>query len=259
VSFHSLHELNVPQKNCHAHAQQRPIIEERTCIGVNSVLGDKVNKSWNVGLDSWILSDGNYPLFSEGDDVEFALEFYSQDFSHSSSPTISAELLKDGRYRVNAEVVYLDSNLWILDFGILAYSQAIYIGNANGNKNNLSHEGRKLLEFQMKISPGQMISADLYLGIDHFAYFERLCNDPLVPPLIYKWHLDKIEEDCSKLIRNEHGEWVYDKDEPEWKGVSKIDYPLRSHSYLLHCTRSEEPPHRDGQRVEDALTSDEFK
>jgi hypothetical protein len=34
--------------------------------------------SWLVGLDSWIVQDGNYPDFVTGQRTDFALEFASR-------------------------------------------------------------------------------------------------------------------------------------------------------------------------------------
>src|SRR5437870_1903422 len=41
--------------------------------------------TWNIGLASWIIQDGNYPDFSLGDQRRFALEFSATSLSPSLS------------------------------------------------------------------------------------------------------------------------------------------------------------------------------
>lgn len=131
--------------------------------------------SWSVGINQWILSDGNYADFRQGEMRQFALEFYSKDFVHSDSPVKTAELIGKATYRVNALVEYIDKDMWVLDFGIKAYRLR---PDDCGPAYPLPEAGRKEEDFVSSCSVGQAVKCTLYLSIDHYAYMESLCSKP---------------------------------------------------------------------------------
>ena len=209
-----------------------------------------MQNKWNIGFSSWILNDGNYPVFYPEEQVEFACWFYADEFKSSESSSKSANLLGGAQYCVNAEVVYIDSEIFVIDFGILAYTSLV-TENALLPGNDKTGRFRIAYDFQKSLKPGHMISAKLYLGIDYYPYFERHCDNLLVPPMIYKWHLNKIEADFRKLVQLEGRVYGYTEPEPDWQTVDSTYVGGGIVEFLLHCTRSVEPPHRDGQRLRD--------
>jgi hypothetical protein len=78
--------------------------------------------TWTLGLNSWIIQDGNYDDFSTGQEVELAVEYWSEDgLRLSDGPTgRSCRPLKDAHYEVVADVVHSDDGLIVIDFGLLA-------------------------------------------------------------------------------------------------------------------------------------------
>jgi len=63
--------------------------------------------TWNIGLDSWIIQDGNYPDFTAGDERRFALEFAPKKVSLDSSKHVHTEHISGARYRFAGEVLFV--------------------------------------------------------------------------------------------------------------------------------------------------------
>jgi hypothetical protein len=208
---------------------------------MHRALGNAMQKKWNISLASWILEDGNCPTFYSGEEAEFACSFGGKNLAYSASSLKTADLLNENRYRVNAEVVYIDSDIWILDFGIFAYSSCVHPRVLNSAQDPTG-ELQETFKFQQTLKIGQMISADVSLAIDHYMYFEHYCENQLIPPMIYKWHLDAIEGDSRKIVQFDTGFNGLNKPEPEWCAVGSTEES--AWKFLLHCDRSDDPPHR---------------
>ncbi len=142
---------------------------------------------YSIGLDSWIIRDGNYEEFEAGKDYDFAVEFYSKHIEKSEKTEIMCSHLFSGLNRIQAKVVFIGSECWIIDLGFLAYTK---MENKNG--------------FQV----GDFIEMEAYLGIDPFYYFEELNAIKDIPPMIYHWRLNKILLDTTPWItkKNKRGE-----------------------------------------------------
>jgi hypothetical protein len=128
-------------------------------------------REWNVGLSAWVIQDGNYGDFHCHQKAKFALEFYPHDFQRTSATEKMADCIGGSRYRVNAQVVCVLADVWVVDFGLSAFQQA-----------KPPHGTRE----------GDWIAADIDLGIDPFFYFEELAHVQGMPPLIYEWIVREI-------------------------------------------------------------------
>lgn len=135
--------------------------------------------TWTIGLDSWILSDGNYPDFEIGQITDFALEFFPREMARTPSRVTSATPAKPPVHHVEAEVVFAHEEAFVVDFGIKAYCE------------DALPDG---------IHVGDFIQSEIYLGIDKFSYFEYLNKLEGMPPLIYRWRILEISERISPLI-----------------------------------------------------------
>ena len=179
--------------------------------------------SWNIGLSSWIIQDGNYVDFRKNEIREFALEFYFQKFSLSELKSKKVALLQDGPlYEINGEAIYKNDDVCIIDFGLLAYS-------SNSNVQN--------------VKVGDYLTGTIYLGIDYFDYFERLYKINGIPPLIYTWKIEKIFFETTPIIetKDDNGktERVYDKSRYSTKELEKTDAWSEeedSANYILICS-----------------------
>src|SRR5438128_1383902 len=128
---------------------------------------------WNIGLSPWIIADGNYPHFRQGQTAEFALEFYSRQIMPAEIVSTGARLLGGVRYQIAAEVVYTAENVWVVDFGLLAYQEH---RPPNG------------------IEVGASVPAEVSLNIDPFFYMESLFKTPGIPRLVYTWRVNRITQ-----------------------------------------------------------------
>ena len=185
-------------------------------------------REWEIGLSSWIIQDGNYSDFIVGQHAEFALEFYSQTYRKSDLQARSAKGLGAAKYDIIGEVIYLTSEVWVLDFGICAFQES---KPPNG------------------LSVGKFVTTEIYLGIDHFFYFERLYTLPRIPALVYSWKIDSIHQQTAPFLetREPSGQKVLVRDEKKlgYKMIEKTDAwkDDDGHAeYVLSCTRLDVPP-----------------
>jgi hypothetical protein len=183
---------------------------------------------WEVGLSSWIIQDGNYGDFGTGQCADFALEFFSQSFDRADIKTKSARSLGFAKYDVTAKVIYLTPEVWVLDFGLRAFRDS---------------------KPPAGITVGSFVTAEIYLGIDPFFYFEGLHALPGMPPLIYSWKVDSIAQQTAPFIetRDTFGRKVLVRDEKKF-GYRTIDKTNvwkddgGDAEYVLFCSQLDIPP-----------------
>ncbi|MFA6575204.1 MAG: hypothetical protein WCS84_07260, partial [Nocardioides sp.] len=79
--------------------------------------------TWMIGIDSWVIQDGNYPDFVTGQRADFALEFASRSgLRRLDGPQGAAvRWVEDSDYEVTAQIVHDEPNAQVLDFGLLVY------------------------------------------------------------------------------------------------------------------------------------------
>ena len=140
----------------------------------------------HVGIDSWIIQDGNYPDYRVGEASSFALEFYPQSLRASHERSLRRERLFGSHYRITGKVVFVAKQVWVIDFGFLAFQNQAPPRVA---------------------SKGQWIHADIYLGIDPIFYFESLYSLPGMPSLKYEFRVREIQLETTPRLtsRDEHG------------------------------------------------------
>jgi hypothetical protein len=178
--------------------------------------------SWLVGLDSWIVQDGNYPDFVTGQRTDFALEFASRsglrllDGAHEAS----VRWIEGSRYEVTAQIVHDEPNAQVLDFGILAYH---FIGIEDP-----THQPRI----------GAWVTGELNLSVDPFFYFDQLAHAEGFPALIYTWTVQEILQKvggeplhigADRAHADTSQDFVRIEKTDVWGDVSTLP------SYLLRC------------------------
>ena len=176
-----------------------------------------------IGLDSWIIQDGNYGDFHVGEEACFALEFYAHRISPTTALTQQMTRRIGCRYCCHARYVFVDQQVCVLDFGLLAYC-----------------EGHPLADDRTN----DWIETDIYLGIDPFSYKERLCNIPGMPPLLYDWRVERIWLETTPWLesRNERRGNIRTRDEAReaFREVTRSDAWNDDDGYahyILECNR----------------------
>lgn len=181
-----------------------------------------------VGLESWIIQDGNYEDFSRGDRTEFALEFYAPQGFDVAASAGKTSLISSGAatYKCSGQVLYAGDRWWVIDAGLLMFSK--------GNP-------------PFYIQQGAWINGNIYVGIDPFFYFETLCRDCEGPALIYEWEIEKIEIQTAPLIYDGPKRRIRDPERLGWREIAKTNAwedDEGSAEYLLHCKRLSMSPRR---------------
>jgi hypothetical protein len=184
--------------------------------------------TWNIGMDSWIIQDGNYPDFATGDECRFALEFSPKRLSRSVSKQVRAEHLAGGRHTFVGDVVFISDEAWVIDFGLRAYTEG--------------HAPRS-------IELGMRVEGELYLGLDPFTYKDALCHLRGMPPLSHGFRIEGILLETTPWIAGYIGATrTLNRDESKesFVPVSKTDAWLdddKNAHYVLQCMLlSSKPP-----------------
>lgn len=147
-----------------------------------------------IGLNSWIVQDGNYRDFRVGQAACFALKFFPHALHAADLESPKCEHLWGSRYRVCAKVVYTAYPVWVIDFGFKAYE--------NHSPPEIAAKGR-------------WIEGEIYVGIDPFFYFEDLHAIPGIPELRYEVLIKGIELETTARIesKNDRGQITLTRDE----------------------------------------------
>jgi hypothetical protein len=188
--------------------------------------------TWTLGLDSWIIQDGNYGEFSTGQVAELAVEYWAEDgLRQSDTPTAHrSEALIDATYDIDADVVFNNDRVTVIDLGLSAYRE-----------NHGTGEG--------SFPTGTTVHGQVSLGVDPFFYFERLSKVPELPPLIYTWTITRIRCQTAPFKQADAAGKGLVRDESQW-GWAEISRTDAWHddggraTYLLDCELQPVAPKR---------------
>lgn len=180
-----------------------------------------------VGLDAWIIQDGNYGDFLQGRTYAFALEFWPTKplvvrHPNAIDAPVSTSWLHGSTYAVKGKVSFVGAGWWVLDVGIPMY-----------------------LDHQDPPGPrGAPVRGEIYIGIDHFAYFEAHSRQPDAPALIHDWRIEAIELDTAPWVETRPRHFERDRSRQGWESVRQTEAWSdggRS-AYVLTCSRLSDEP-----------------
>jgi hypothetical protein len=203
-----------------------------------------VDRDWWIGLDSWVLQDGNYTDFVTGDRRQFALEFgYRRDRRlRRTLPPVSSSLRYTGQgdtYEVSGQLIRASAEPhgdgFVLDFGLLAYSNWMVLDDLEPP------------------AAGDWLSGEIHLSVDPFFYMDELAGLPGMPALIYTWTVAEIELDTTPLMRVEYGHPLYvgpdegprrmrDPERESWRTIERTRMWDYDGSYRLRCRLCDAEP-----------------
>jgi len=138
---------------------------------------------------------------------------------------------RDHSYSVSGRLVFASDGVWVIDCGVLAYSE-------------------RKSEIGSGCKVGDFVRGDLKFGIDPFFYLEQYCKIPRIPPLIYEWQVNSIEQDTTPYILTNDGRmYIRDESQRSCKAVSGTDknliIPDQGPEFVLYCSRlGTEPKHK---------------
>jgi hypothetical protein len=177
-----------------------------------------------VYLSRWIISDGNYGDCFVGERREFALEFWaSSPLSRSTENVVSVRPQSDHSYNVSSRLEFASDKVWVIDCGVLAYTE---------------REG----EVEDGCKVGDFVRGDLRFGVDPFFYFERHHKIPGIPPLIYEWQVNSIEQDTTPYILSNDGRtYIRNESQRSHQSVrgtaTSLIEPARCPEFVLFCSQ----------------------
>lgn len=173
-----------------------------------------------VGLDSWVIQDGNYGDFTQATNASFALEFCPvvplPKCGRFDQKAPSLKQIVESSYQVVGQVVHAQDDWWVLDAGMLMYCDGKPPDNARLNA---------------------WLEGLIFIGVDPFFYFESHAHQPGAPALVYDWNIDKIEMETGPFIETKPKHFERDPEKCGWQEVAKTDAWREQGPYLLHCTR----------------------
>jgi hypothetical protein len=159
-----------------------------------------------VGIDAWIIQDGNYGDFTAGDSASFALEFFSKSLRSSPQRRNGANHIDKSSYQVCGQVIFVLPHVWVIDFGVKVFCEA--------------------MPPKFAIA-GSWVEGQVDLGIDPFSYKENLAHEVGMPNLAYAWRIARIlRNDCQWMesVGPTGGKMlVRDERSPKWSDVASTD------------------------------------
>jgi hypothetical protein len=181
-----------------------------------------------IGLDSWIIQDGNYPDFVTGQRTDFALEFASRGGLRrlGGAHEVGVRWIAGSHYEVTAQIVYDEPNAQVLDFGLLAYH---FIGIEDPD-----HQSQV----------GAWVTGEINLSVDPFFYFEELAREAGFPALIYAWTVQEVLQKTGETTPQDGIDHVQADKTDGFVRIEKTDAwgdDSTLPSYLLRCRMEPAP------------------
>lgn len=180
--------------------------------------------SLEIYLARWIIEDGNYDDFCVGEQRKFALEFWASTPLTESTENVMALREQSGHsYDVVGKLVFASDGVWVIDCGVLAYSE-------------------RESEIESRSKVGDFVEGNLRFGVDPFTYFERHWKIPNIPPLIYEWQVNSIEQDTTPYtLSNDARMYIRDESQRRHQSVHGTAENLiildRAPEFFLYCSK----------------------
>jgi hypothetical protein len=180
-----------------------------------------------VGLDAWIIQDGDYDDFKLGQEYKFALAFYPRELAVQPLKLVVVDgavsppnLLPVGHgcYDVNGSVIFCSADAWAIDIGVPAYAY-------------------QWVRPPAKAAVGASVSGRVYIGID-----ENPAERPGMPDLSRLWLLRRILLETTPWVDafDESGRKFHTRDESKRAYIEVSATAANKHDqgtahYLLEC------------------------
>lgn len=198
-----------------------------------------------VGLDSWIICDGNFTDFKKGEVKTFAIEFFLTKHEKSAKKVKECHHLSGNTYKGNVEVVY--SQL---------YTKEYVFRNRQGGKgrrtlieNLIVLDTGEFLAFKEfynreMYKEGDFIEAEFSIGVDPFFYKEEHSKREGAPNLLSDWTINKIEVDTTPFLKCYKDERFIHYRDPRVTSYEEVQQTNAWGDdicgyYLLDCTKND--------------------
>ena len=183
-----------------------------------------MNPNLEIYLSHWIIEDGNYNDFCVGERRKFALELWaSSPLIKSAENVIGLREQSGHSYDVVGKLAFISEGVWVIDCGVLAYSE-------------------RQSEIEGGCEVGDFVQGNLRFGVDPFFYFERHCKIHSIPPLIYEWRVNSIEQDTTPyILSNDARMYIRDDSQRSHQSVrgtaKNLIIPDQGPEFILYCSK----------------------
>ena len=177
-----------------------------------------------IYLARWIIEDGNYDDFCVGERRKFALELWaSTPLTKSAENVVGLREQSGHSYDLVGKLVFNSDGVRVIDCGVLAYS-----------------ERESEIEGGCKV--GDFVQGNLRFGVDPFFYFEQHHKIPKIPPLIYEWQVNSIEQDTTPyILSNDARMYIRDESQRSHQSVCGTAKDLiisdKGPEFILYCSK----------------------
>jgi hypothetical protein len=131
--------------------------------------------------------------------------------------------------------------MWVLDFGIQAYEENYYREEISPPSLIAQNQ------FIEDLGLGEFVEGTILLSVDHYSYMEMFCGKEKVPPLIYTWRIDRINQNSAPQ-HVEEGRVHFDRTQETWISVDCTHTRVKQFtgSSELVCAQLYSKPSSDG-------------
>jgi len=181
-------------------------------------VNDVTPTEWNLRYEAWIIGDGE-PHRSVGDVFEwFTVEFWTESFTKTAEKSKSVIALPNFEYQVCGELIFVDEETCLLDFGIRA-------GGYHKNFASGADDPATILPAGCK--EGDYVTGKVGLGLPAIAHGP----DELLRA--YRWRVSRISADLTPYSPET---CMFDYSRARYQEVDSTE-SVAAQCYVLHCTQ----------------------
>jgi hypothetical protein len=161
-----------------------------------------------IGLDPWILADGNYEDFQVGDERKFALEFSGENLLPADEDSVQGlQHLGSSNYSACGEVTYssveMSKVVYSTDPNVKEVPQYVWVCDFGGVQAYCNHAPPDWARV------GALVAGEIYLGIDHYYYFEFAHKRQGMPKITHEFAVRAILLEERLMVLTDDGqEWI---------------------------------------------------
>jgi hypothetical protein len=136
---------------------------------------------WSIDVASWVLVDSGYGDLRCGQEIRFAVDCvpYLLDITAPSAP--NAVHITGALYDVRGAAVFVTDGVWVIDFGLLAYA---------------------VMPLPQGVKVGTWVTGRMALSIGASMDLAIISEMRGVPPLSYRWRIDRILRKTGPFIKD---------------------------------------------------------
>ena len=182
---------------------------------------------WTIGVEAWVIQDGNYPDFEAGQEAVFGIELYPDELERADPADPSAAVVEGSRYALRGRLSFVRDDAWVVDVGISCYCNR---------------------PLPAGVGAGDGVAGEAYLAIEGPAVYDEAFFRS-APPLRYSWRIERIRLETTPWVEVGPRSFARDESRVGYRDVDRTDAcdDDDGHaSYLFDCLLVGGPSRRPG-------------